>query len=113
MIEKIKSVFHKMCEVVNILLYIEEQPENNTYCIPCIWQYSGKVSVEAPDFESAKAYVHTHKITPELEDCLCYSTIPDTEHPVLCICGKCDMEYVVSAIHNPEFCPHCGNGFEF
>ena len=109
MFTKIKERLTKAVSWFDDLLFYEE-PEDNTYCIPCTWTFSGRVYVSAPDVESAKVYVQTHKITPELEECLCYNTTPDTNHPILCICGNCNKEYVVSPLHNPLHCPHCGNG---
>lgn len=109
MFKKIKECFAVTIARLKDFLFCEE-PEDNTYCIHCTWTFSGRVYVHAPDVESAKVYVQTHKITPELEECLCYSTTPDINQPILCICGNCNKEYVVSSPHNPMHCPHCGNG---
>ncbi len=111
MFERISKFFFDIVQWLKDAIVITE-PEENTYCIPCTWTLSGSVYVTAPDIESAKAYVHTHRITPEIEDCMCYEAIPETEHPILCKCGYCSREYVVSPIHNPYECPYCGNGGE-
>lgn len=109
MFAKIKKYLTKAVDRLNNILFCEES-ENNTYCIPCTWTFSGRVYVTAPDVESAKVYVQTHKITPELEECLCYKTSPNINQPILCICGKCGKEYIVSPMHNPLYCPYCRNG---
>lgn len=107
MFEKIKKLFHRFW---NWLFYIPEK--DNMYCIPCKWVFAGHVYIDAPNVETAKAYVRAHNIPPELEECVCYSMVADVNHPVLCTCGNCGTEYVVSAIHNPQMCPKCGNGSE-
>ena len=90
----------------------EEEPERNTYCIPCRWEVAGHVYVTASNLENAKVYVKSHPVAPELEECTCYRMIADINHPILCTCGNCGEEYVVSTLHNPKACPKCGNGGE-
>ena len=107
MFEKIKSAM----DTVSTFLFGKIN-DDNTYCIPCKWIIQGKVYVEAPDVETAKAYVKTHKINPEFEDCVCFNTKPDTEGLILCTCGGCGAEYVISPKHNPHVCPSCGFGGE-
>ena len=83
---------------------------DNTYCIPCEWVIRGKVYVNAPDFETAKAYLKTHRVSAEYEDAVCFNTNPDTEGLILCMCGNCGEEYMISSKHNPNNCPRCGHG---
>lgn len=82
----------------------------NTYCIPCIWTFSEKVYVDAPNFEEAKMYVKNHIVDSVLEDCICYNFKPNLKHSIICVCGNCGEEYMLSPMHNPPICPHCGNG---
>lgn len=107
MLEKIKKLWnaveHRMFGVVS---------EPNIYSIPCQWVISGSVQVEADNIEAAKAYVRMHKVAPVLENCICCNFKADTEQPMLCECGCCGREYIVSSLHNPSVCPYCGNGGE-
>lgn len=111
MLRTIKKYFEKLSDWVESTLFCEETT-GNTYCFPCTWTISGRVYVSAPDVEIAKSYVKTQKIAPVMEECLSYRAIADIDHPILCICGNCDKEYVVSPLHNPVHCPYCGNGGE-
>lgn len=107
-------MFGKIKKAVNLFLkwlFVEENT-NNIYCIPCKWEISGHVYVSASNLENAKVYVKTHPVVPVLEENMCYEMLADTTHPVLCTCGNCGTEYVVSTIHNPKVCPKCGNGNE-
>ena len=82
----------------------------NTYCIPCTWVYTGRVYVCAPNSELAKAYVQSAKIEPDLDECCSIQIKPDIEHPILCRCGKCGKEYIVSKYRTSNKCQYCGNG---
>lgn len=84
----------------------------NTYCIPCKWVITGRVYIDAPNADVAKAYVRTQKINPDLEDCYCLNIKPDTEHPILCQCGNCGNEYIISKYQTNPTCPYCENGGE-
>lgn len=82
----------------------------NTYCIPCTWVYTGRVYICAPNSELAKAYVQSAKIEPDLDECCSIQIKPDIEHPILCRCGKCGKEYIVSKYRTSNKCQYCGNG---
>lgn len=82
----------------------------NTYCIPCTWVYTGRVYVCAPNSEVAKAYVQSAKIEPDFDECCSIQIKPDIEHPILCRCGKCGKEYIVSKYRTSNKCQYCGNG---
>ena len=105
MLNSFKKAFNRFCNY-----FLEEEPEKNLYCIPCKWEVTGNVYISAPSIEAAKVYVKSHPIPPELEECVCYRMIADTEHPILCTCGNCGEDYVISEIHNMKVCPKCGNG---
>ena len=109
MFAKIKA---KISQIVNWTeqFLLGEEVAANTYCIPCTWVITGRVYINAPNAELAKAYVRTQKINPDLENCYCYNIKPDIKHPILCECGNCGGEYVISEYHSPKVCPHCGNG---
>ena len=53
MFSKIKECLTKAVSWFDDLLFYEE-PEDNTYCIPCTWTFSGRVYVSAPDVESQR-----------------------------------------------------------
>lgn len=108
MLNALKKAYNRFCN-----WFFAEESEKNLYCIPCKWVVAGHVYVSAANIEAAKVYVKSHPVAPELEDCICYRMIADTNHPVLCTCGNCGEEYVVSEIHNPKMCPKCGNGGDF
>ena len=109
-----KALKAKLTSVITSIENFLFEPEDvrNTYCIPCTWVITGKVYIDAPSPELAKAYARTQKINPDLEDCYCLNMKPDTEHPILCECGNCGNEYIISKYHIHPKCPHCGNGGE-
>lgn len=111
MLERIKTNFAHFIQSVKDFIY-EPEAARNTYCIPCTWTYKGMVYVEAPNEELAKAYVKTQKFNPDFQNCRCSDMEADTEHPIICECGNCGNEYIVSAYHIPKNCPYCGTGVE-
>lgn len=111
MFELIKTKITSIKKSIENILFGTEDVRN-TYCIPCTWVITGKVYVDAPNADLAKAYVRTQKINPDLEDCYCLNMKPDTEHPFLCECGNCGKEYIISKYHIHPRCPHCQNGGE-
>ena len=111
MFELIKTKITSIKKSIENILFGTEDVRN-TYCIPCAWVITGKVYVDAPNADLAKAYVRTQKINPDLEDCYCLNMKPDTEHPFLCECGNCGKEYIISKYHIHPRCPHCQNGGE-
>ena len=110
MLERIIEKFNSMLGLIEKALFGYDD-SNNTYCIPCTWTITGKVYVKAPNADVAKAYLRTERINPDIEDCYCLNVSPDTEHPILCQCGNCGNEYVISKIHIPLKCPYCENGY--
>lgn len=111
MLKKLKAKFDSFMQTLENVLFGTEEV-TNTYCIPCTWTITGKVYIEAPNADLAKAYVRTQKINPDMEDCYCLKINPDTEHPILCTCGNCGNEYIVSKFHIHPRCPYCENGGE-
>ena len=107
MLEKIRNVFQGLRDWLFC-----KTPAENTYCIPCKWILAGHVYVDAPDIETAKAYIRTHNSPPQIEECVCYRMEADVNHPVLCTCGNCGNGYLSSATYNSRVCPKCGNGGE-
>ena len=91
-------------------IFIGREEVTNTYCIPCTWTITGKVYIEAPNADLAKAYVRTQKINPDMEDCYCFNISPDVEHPIVCQCGNCGNEYIISSTGDGFGCPYCENG---
>ncbi len=111
MMKYLKAKFNSFIRHIENFLF-ETEDVRNTYCIPCTWVITGNVYVDAPSPELAKAYVRTQKINPDLEDCYCLNMKPDTEHPILCECGNCGKEYIISKYHIHPKCPHCETGGE-
>ena len=111
MLKNSKAKFYSFIQSVKNVLFGTEDV-TNTYCIPCTWTISGNVYVEAQSADLAKAYVRTQKITPDIEECYCLNIKPDTEHPILCSCGNCGNEYIVSKFNIHPKCPHCEIGGE-
>lgn len=111
MFELVKTKITSIKKSIEIFLFGTEDVRN-TYCIPCTWVITGKVYVDAPNADLAKAYVRTQKINPDLEDCYCLNMKPDTDHPFLCECGNCGKEYIISKYHIHPRCPYCENGGE-
>lgn len=109
MLENIKNKIRLLIQNVRSFIY-ESEGMRNTYCIPCTWTFKGMVYVEAPNEELAKAYVKARKINPDIQNCTYSKMDPDTEHPIICECGNCGNEYIVSAYHIPKSCPYCGTG---
>ena len=108
MIKSIKSIFGSFVRTFENV-FTKTGTVTNTYCIPCTWTIQGKVYIEAQSADLAKTYVRTHEITPDMEECYCLNINPDTEHPILCKCGSCGNEYVVSRFHIHPKCPYCEN----
>ena len=106
MLKTLKAKFESLMQTLENALFGTDET-TNTYCIPCTWTITGKVYVEAPNADLAKAYVRTQKITPDMEECYCLNMAPDTEHPILCECGNCGNEYIVSAFGGNLGCPYC------
>lgn len=90
----------------------ESEAECNTYCIPCTWVIKGRAYIDAPSAEVAKAYARTQKIYPDIEECYCSNMEPDTEHPILCECGNCGNEYIISKYNLHPKCPFYESGGE-
>lgn len=111
MFKFLKAKLDSVIKVIDDFLF-EPEDVRNTYCIPCTWVITGKVYVDAPNADLAKAYVRTQKINPDLEDCYCLNMKPDTDHPFLCECGNCGKEYIISKYHIHPRCPYCENGGE-
>ena len=111
MFGKIKDKISSFIKVLKDAVFAFEEV-TNVYCIPCTWTISGNVYVEAQSADLAKAYVRTQKITPDIEECYCLNIKPDTEHPILCSCGNCGNEYIVSNFNIHPKCPHCEIGGE-
>lgn len=109
MLNFIKTKISSLINAVENFMF-DREPECNTYCIPCTWVIKGKTYIDAPNADVAKAYARTQKIYPDLEDCYCSNMKPDTEHPILCECGYCGNEYIISKYHTPNECPFCKNG---
>lgn len=109
MFVKIKAFISKTIATLDSVLFGEPACAN-TYRFPCKWVITGGVDIEAMDYEQAKAYMRSHKVTPELEDCICLNISPDVKNPVICICGCCKTPYIVSTDNPIEVCPCCGNG---
>lgn len=112
MFKVLKTKLNSVMNAIKNLLY-EPEDARNTYCIPCTWVITGRVYVNAPNAELAKAYVRTQRIHPDMEECYCINIEPDTERPILCECGNCGREYIVSRFNTSPKCPHCGNGGNF
>ena len=112
MFEFIKTKLTALIKAIEDYLF-ETEITGNTYCIPCTWVITGRVYVKAPNAELAKTYAKTQKINPDLEDYYCFNMNPDTEHPILCECGKCGNDYIISKYNTNPKCPHCENGGEF
>lgn len=68
MLKNLKAKFDSFMQTVENILFGTEEI-TNTYCIPCTWTITGKVYIEAPNADLAKAYARTQKINPDMEDC--------------------------------------------
>lgn len=108
----LNEIKEQMLSARNRLINFFFKPKitRNTYCIPCTWVYTGRVYVCAPNSELAKAYVQGAKIEPDLDECCSIQIKPDIEHLILCRCGKCGKEYIVSKYRTSNKCQYCGNG---